>query len=267
MNNEKIYGGGFLLARQIFNSEVWCKKPSSWGKIWIYILGKVHHEQTNDFGRGEGFFNFSQEKKLIGIDITDDIIKKFMCFARTSLMISTRRSTRGVVIKILQYNKFQDFNNYKSTSSGTREAREKHERSTTINNNVKKVKKEKNIYMVISDFNSFWGLYPNKVGKTPTQKKFLKLKKELLPELLEALKIQIETDQWKKGFIPNPLTWINQERWQDEVKEKTREEEARELVKSLRPEYGSEAEDVAMFRFSKKYGDEEILKFKKIFKL
>lgn len=132
---ETIEGGAFLLARKIFTSEVWLKKPASWKIIWIYILGKVNHKTRNGMERGSGFFNFTEEIKDIGIDCTPDKIKKFLHYARESLMISTMKSTRGMLIKVLNYSDYQDLDNFRSTTESTREAPEKHQRSTTIHNN------------------------------------------------------------------------------------------------------------------------------------
>lgn len=133
-------GGAFQVARQIFDSEFWTTKPASWKIIWIYMIGKVRHNTDNGFERGEGYFNFTKEAKQIGIDITTDMIKKFCQYARNNGMIDTSRSTRGIRIKVLNYNEYQTLNNYTSTNVSTREAREKHERSTPINKNVKNVK-------------------------------------------------------------------------------------------------------------------------------
>ena len=132
---EKIEGGAFQVARKIFESELWLKKPAIWKVIWIYILGKVNHEPYKGLGEGEGFFNFSEEIRDIGIDCTPDKIKKFLRYARESSMIRTERSTRGMIVKVLNYKDYQDLTNYRGTSKSTREAREKHERSTPINNN------------------------------------------------------------------------------------------------------------------------------------
>ena len=152
--NDKIMGGAFLLARQIFDSKIWQDKPSTWKIIWIYIVGNVNHKDNGKFKRGEGFFNFSRElsTKNIGCDITSDMIKKFLQFARSSSMVSTKRSTRGTIIKVLNYNKYQTLSNYESTTSSTNKARKKHERSTTINKNDKNDKNEKNI--IISELSS-----------------------------------------------------------------------------------------------------------------
>ncbi len=146
--------GAFHIARQIFDSEIWTNKPATWNKIWIYILGKVKYNDTDRFKRGECFFNFSRERKDIGIDITEDMIKKCLTYLRKSEMIRTLRSTRGTVVKVMNYNHFQTLENYTSTTQSTREAREKHERSTPI---LKEVKKERKIYsetilQIVRDF-------------------------------------------------------------------------------------------------------------------
>ena len=72
-------------------------------------------------------------------------------------------------------------------------------------------------------FDSFWAVYPNKKAKEAARKSFLKLKPnaELLAEMLKAIEIQKTTPQWLKDdgqYIPMPSTWLNQKRWEDEIK-------------------------------------------------
>lgn len=67
-------------------------------------------------------------------------------------------------------------------------------------------------------FNEFWNIYPKKVGKTDAQKKWIS-KKPNIDFVLQALRWQAQSEQWNKengAFIPNPSTYINQERWNDE---------------------------------------------------
>ena len=70
-------------------------------------------------------------------------------------------------------------------------------------------------------FMNFWNIYPKKVGKANAMKKFkTKCKNEKQYSfIMNALKIQIETTYSKreKKYIPDPATWINQERWNDEI--------------------------------------------------
>ena len=70
-------------------------------------------------------------------------------------------------------------------------------------------------------FDRFWAAYPKKVGKEYAKKCFLRLKVDeaLLNKMTDALAVQKQTDDWQRDggrFIPNPSTWLNQGRWQDE---------------------------------------------------
>ena len=69
------------------------------------------------------------------------------------------------------------------------------------------------------DFQKFWSAYPKKVGKQTAKKAFQKVDVPL-DVLLEALGQQKRLPQWNKDngqYIPNPATWLNQRRWEDEI--------------------------------------------------
>lgn len=71
-------------------------------------------------------------------------------------------------------------------------------------------------------FDSFWLAYPKKVGKEAARKSWLKVKPstELYEKIMFAVDVARQSDQWQceKGrFIPNPATWLNQGRWDDEL--------------------------------------------------
>ena len=70
-----------------------------------------------------------------------------------------------------------------------------------------------------SDFDLFWQAYPKKVGKEAARKAFGRVKAPL-ESLLTAIERQKCGNQWltENGrFIPNPATWLNQGRWEDDV--------------------------------------------------
>ena len=76
-------------------------------------------------------------------------------------------------------------------------------------------------------FAEFWQAYPKKVGKASCLKSWLKLKPtaELFDHIMDALAKQKGSEQWQREagrYIPNPLTWINQGRWDDEPVEAPR---------------------------------------------
>jgi hypothetical protein len=70
-------------------------------------------------------------------------------------------------------------------------------------------------------FAEFWKVYPRKVGKDAAWRSWQKRRpgSELLTEMLTALDWQRRQESWlKEGgqYVPNPSTWLNQGRWQDE---------------------------------------------------
>ena len=69
-------------------------------------------------------------------------------------------------------------------------------------------------------FNTFWAAYPRKAGKKTAQAAWAKIKNPDIDLILDAISKQKKTIQWTKekgSFIPHPTTWLNQERWNDDV--------------------------------------------------
>jgi len=67
-------------------------------------------------------------------------------------------------------------------------------------------------------FDEFWSEYPKKVGKEAARKAWQKHNPDL-KTVKDALSWQRVSDQWLKDggqFIPNPSTYLNQNRWLDE---------------------------------------------------
>ena len=92
----------------------------------------------------------------------------------------------------------------------------------TKNKAIKKQNKELN-ELQEKQFDKFWQAYPKKVSKKQAQKSWKKINPslELFEKILKALEMVKQTEQWKKDngkFIPYPATWLNQERWNDEIK-------------------------------------------------
>ena len=69
-------------------------------------------------------------------------------------------------------------------------------------------------------FDKFWNLYPKKVGKASARKKFDQVDVSL-DVLLRAVQEQKMSLQWQdSAFIPNPATWLQERRWEDELPRK-----------------------------------------------
>ncbi|CAB4195614.1 Protein of unknown function DUF1376 [uncultured Caudovirales phage] len=74
----------------------------------------------------------------------------------------------------------------------------------------------------VGGFDTFWAAYPKKVAKPEAKKAWTNLKpdQELIARILTALTETKRTPDWTREqgrFVPHPSTWINQQRWEDEL--------------------------------------------------
>lgn len=70
-------------------------------------------------------------------------------------------------------------------------------------------------------FDAFWTLYPKKTAKKDALKAWKKIRSRDCSRIMRGLFDHLNCDQWSRdggSYIPNPATWLNGERWNDEVK-------------------------------------------------
>lgn len=115
-------------------------KPAIWFKIWIYILQKVNHDENKYFERGTNLFTYHEIAN--NCRATYGQVEKCVKWLKQAGQLSTQKTTRGIVISVLQYNKYQRLDNYKI---GTKidspietESKQNRNRIDTINKNEKK---------------------------------------------------------------------------------------------------------------------------------
>lgn len=68
-------------------------------------------------------------------------------------------------------------------------------------------------------FAEFWAAYPRKVGKAPSLAKWKAKRLDALADriLADIAERSRRDRKWLEGYIPNPLTYLTQERWEDEI--------------------------------------------------
>ena len=66
------------------------------------------------------------------------------------------------------------------------------------------------------DFAEFWEAYPRKEGKGGARKAYVAAVKKVAPDVVLNA---VRSTRWNPNpkYIPHPATWLNQERWADEV--------------------------------------------------
>ena len=84
---------------------------------------------------------------------------------------------------------------------------------------VKHMEDENEDVIINIDFNIFWDLYDKKVGsKDKCIKKWDKFKDEERQTIINTLPLFLKSIKEKK-YQPYPETYLNQKRWNDEIKE------------------------------------------------
>jgi DNA-binding Lrp family transcriptional regulator len=93
-----------------------------------------------------------------------------------------------------------------------------------IPNKEKEDNPQPNKKITPDQFEEFWKLYPRKVGKPTAKQRWDTLSKKPSKDqpdfetIKKAIQEQSKSDQWQDPkYIPHPSTWINGERWEDEL--------------------------------------------------
>ncbi|MCG5538975.1 hypothetical protein [Halorhodospira sp. 9622] len=68
-------------------------------------------------------------------------------------------------------------------------------------------------------FEDWWAVYPKKVGKKPAREKWKAKRLDArADELIADVQLRAGSDRkWVAGYVPNPTTYLTQERWNDEI--------------------------------------------------
>ena len=175
-------------------------------KCWIDMLMRASiksssmliNNQIVNINRGEIVFsqnNFANRNKM-----SRQQLRTFLKKLEKTNMIEVKSNQLLTHLIIVGY---QRYNDYKST------------KSQPTNNHIIRKKESKN--KENKDFDLFWEHYPKKVAKKKVQDKF-NSNNYPIDLILKNLELQKKSDQWQnQQYIPNPETYLNQERWNDEV--------------------------------------------------
>ena len=99
-----------------------------------------------------------------------------------------------------------------------------HNRNLNINRDLEEESDVADPSLQEKRFNEFWTAYPKKVGKKAAWAAWKKVKPdaELFDKIMTAIGRAKATWQWQREngrYIPNPKTWLNEGRWDDEYEE------------------------------------------------
>lgn len=126
-----IPGGYYIKARAIQESEI-MRQPPHVREVWDYLLMNANHSDKKYGGhevkRGQLFRTYSQIREDLSWRVgwrkemySENHMKKAMKFLRESLMVTTKKAPGGVLITVLNYDKYQDPKSYERTKEGANE--------------------------------------------------------------------------------------------------------------------------------------------------
>lgn len=230
--------GYILLAKSIFSSEI-ADMPLFFRWIWLYLLGKAEYREHANWRltRGQVLVTLDELARVCSWPVGYRIVGpsrrdawRACEWLRERDMITTTKTTRGVIVSIRNYNRYQNPASYENDNEGATNATMKRQRRDTNSNTIVKEgtkeegkKKEEHTPPASpsdTEFDEFYKAYPRKVGKGAAIKAWGKIMdRPPVNILLSALTWQRKTLQWTRDdgqYIPHPATWLNRRQWEDE---------------------------------------------------
>src|SRR3990167_696587 len=164
----------------------------------------------------EGEVMYLTEKQIMldaGVDQLSESWKSTIGFLQRFAQLGMIELGDAGLIRVKNWNKRQ----FVKTLSGYARIKRFRERKKSSDQNEQVTQQR---------FDEFWLIYPRKTAKQTAQRSWDRIAPdaELHTKIMEALSKHCKSDQWLKDegrFIPHPATWLNQERWNDELKIKS----------------------------------------------
>jgi len=144
----KITGGYYLKARKVQSSAI-AHAPPHVREIWDWLLMQANHKDNDICNRGQCYRTYRDIQDGLSwfIGYRKMTYKKHHCekamkWLKKATMVTTTKTTRGMLITILNYDTYQTPENYESYRKGGSKATMELQRVATINKNDKNVKKK-----------------------------------------------------------------------------------------------------------------------------
>ena len=153
-DNEFIGGGYCLKARCIQNSEIAHASPVT-REVWDWLIKEANHKDSFDvkIKRGQCIRTYKDIQEGLSwkcgyrkMTYSNPKIENAMKYLRSRSMITTAKTTRGLIISIINFNRYQNPDNYKKTTTDTTmNTTLKPQTCHTINNNDNNDNNDNNI--------------------------------------------------------------------------------------------------------------------------
>lgn len=197
-----------LHSGMLFNN-VWKFYPNAWRVFECLLLLCYPKDGSWSGGR----------KQLAKIcNLNENTVYRGMLRLQKEGMLRVEPNNKYTVFYICKWNEYQVKANNNVTT--TEQQRNNNVTTTEHSINMKELDKEiekDTTRAHTTEFDSFWNEYPSKKGKKEALRAWQRSKdKPTIESVVASIQRQKQSAQWRRGFVPNPATWINQGRWDDE---------------------------------------------------
>ena len=160
-----IKGGYILQPRKIDESDIQ-ECPPHVREIWLYLLRKANHKDTPNKKLQKGQL-LTSYKKIINdlswkVGYRTESYKKHHCETAMKVltrlnMITTTKTTRGIIVTICNYEYYQNPKNYENHNGNDNKTTTKPQSTDTIDKNGKNEKNEKKKLSFLSQYKNIKG--------------------------------------------------------------------------------------------------------------
>lgn len=215
--------GWIKLHRKIQDSFIWEEKPYDRARAWIDLLLLVMHSDKKIMIDGkvvvvkQGSYMTSILKLADRWGWSKKKTNAFIKMLENESMITTKKSTKGTTVTVVNYGKYQidgtTEDTTKDTTEGTAQGTTEDTTEGTQNKNYKNVKNDKKKTYTCA-FEEFWKAYPRKKDKGNAFKKFnARLNSGFSEvELIEAAKKyanECENNHTEERYIKHASTFLS----------------------------------------------------------
>jgi len=217
--------GWISLNRKLQSHWIWKeKRVFSKAEAWIDILLMVNHSEQKVtikntiyiVNRGESIMSLDSWGKRWNWNKSK--VRRFLDVLQMELMVVSKNETQTTRLTVCNYDSYQTNGNAFETQM--KRKRNANETQTTPNNNDNNINNKNNENKNDFLFDSFWELYPKKIARSKCEIKFNKLSGSEKECISATLKDFLNYKPFESYTHPNPETYLNQKRWEDEIPKK-----------------------------------------------
>ena len=217
-------------------------------RLFMHCLLKASHKDRSwrgiNIAKGSFISGRDSLAKDTGLSIQN--IRTSLANLKSTNDITILSRGKYSIISITNWANYQEVNhktNHETNRELTDDQPQTNQKVTTDNNetikqlnNVNKDQEPLAEQKTIR-FDEFWLAYPKKSGKKDCLKKWKARNLDEKADLIiDSVRLRIKTDsEWIKGYIPNPTTFINGDRWEDEISNRNASKSGEQVMHARKP--------------------------------